>query len=86
MIPTVAIVRIQTPHWHTPQLWLPLFLLWILVLPLSPLILLVLLGLSIAGRVNPWRALSAFWGILCSLSGTHVRVCADGNKVQVRIL
>jgi hypothetical protein len=86
MIPTLAIVRFQTPHWHTPQLWLPLFLFWILVLPLSPLILLVLLALAIVGRVSPWRAISVFWEILCSLSGTHVRVCAEGKKVQVRIL
>ena len=86
MIPSIAILRVQTPHWRTPQLWLPLFLLWIPVLLFSPLILLVLLGLCIAGRVSPGRAVSAVWGILCSLSGTHVRVCADGNKVQVRIL
>ena len=86
MIPTLAILRVETPHWRTPQLWLPLFLLWIPVLLLSPLIFLVLLGLCIASRVSLGNALSAFWGILCSLSGTHVRVCADGNKVQVQIL
>lgn len=86
MIPSLAVIRIETPHRRLPQLWIPLFLLWIPVLLLSPLILLVLLGLCIAGRVRPWRALSAFWGILGSLSGTHVRVCSDGNKVQVQIL
>ena len=86
MIPSLAIVRIETLHWRMPQLWLPLFLLWIPLLLLSPLILLVLLGLSIAGRIPPWRPIAVFWSILCSFSGTHVRVSADGNNVQVRIL
>lgn len=86
MIPTIAQVRIETPHWRTPRLWLPLILLWIPVLLLSPLILLVVVGLLIAGRVSPWRAIAVFWSILCSLPGTNVRVCSDGNKVHVRIL
>jgi hypothetical protein len=86
MIPNFAIVRIETPRWRMPQLWLPLFLLWILLLLLSPVILLVVLGLSIARRVPPWRIVAVFGAILCSLSGTNVRVCSDGSKVQVRIL
>jgi hypothetical protein len=86
MIPSIAIIRIETPHWRMPQLWLPLFLLWIPLLLLAPLILLVLGGLCIAGGVSPWRAIAVFWSILCSLPGTHVRVCADDNRVQVRIL
>jgi hypothetical protein len=86
MIPTIAQVRIETPHWRTPGLWLPLILLWIPVLLLSPLILLVILGACIAGRISPWRTIAVLWGILSSLPGTSVRVCADGNRVQVRIL
>ena len=86
MTPTIAIVRIETPHRRWPRLWIPLFLLWIPALLLSPLILLVLFGLCMAGRVSPWRAIAAFWSILCSLPGTNVRVSADGNKIQVRIL
>lgn len=86
MIPNFAIVRIETPHWRTPGLWLPLILLWIPLLLLSPLILLVILGVCIAGRVNPLRAVAILWGILCSLPGTNVRVCSEGNRVHVRIL
>ena len=86
MIPSLAILRIETPHWHTPRLWIPLFLLWILLQLLSPIILLVLASLCVAARISPWRPVSALWSILCSLSGTQVRVCADGNRVQVSIL
>ena len=86
MTPNIAIVHIETPHWRCIPLWIPLFLLWIPALLLSPLILLVVFGLSIAGRINPWSAIAIFWNILCSLRGTHVRVVTDDAKVLVRIL
>ena len=86
MTPNIAVVHIETPHWRCIPLWIPLFLLWIPALLLSPLILLVVIGLSIAGRINPWKAIAVFWNILCSLPGTHVRVATDDAKVLVRIL
>lgn len=86
MTPSVAIVRIETPHWHTPRLWIPVFLLWVPALLLAPVIVLALAGVRIAGGVSLWRAIAAFWSLLCSLPGTRVCVCADGNSVQVRIL
>ena len=86
MIPNIAIIRIETPHWRMPPLWLPLFLLWIPLLLLSPIIALVIIGLCIAGRVNPLRAIAVLWGILCGLPGTNVRVPSEGNNVQVRII
>lgn len=86
MTPNFAIVHIQTPHWRSIPLWIPLFLLWIPVILFSPLILLAIFGLSMAGKISPWRAIAVLWNLLCSLPGTHVRVVADGSKVQVRIL
>jgi hypothetical protein len=84
--PNIAVVHIETPHWRSIPLWIPLFLLWIPVILLSPIILLVIIGLSIAGKLSPWRTLSVIWAIVCSLPGTHVRVTTEGTKVQVRIL
>jgi len=86
VIPNIAVVQIETPHWRSIPLWIPLFLLWIPIVLLSPIILLVIVALSIAGKVTPWHALSVIWGIVCSLPGTHVRVTTEGTKVQVRIL
>jgi hypothetical protein len=85
MIPNVAVIRIESPRGTTIPLWIPLILLWIPLLLLSPLILLVIIGACLAGRANPWRAIAAFWAILCSLPGTHVHVSANGAKVLVRI-
>lgn len=86
MTPNIAIVRVENPHWRGIRLWLPLFLLWIPLILLSPLILLVVLVGCLIGRINPWRAIAAFWAVSCSLPGTDVHVCAEGNKVLVRIL
>jgi hypothetical protein len=89
MTPNVAIIQISDPkiRWGGFRLWIPLFLLWIPAILLSPFILLVLFGLCIAGRVNPFVAIRVFWGILCGLPGTNVHVRADRNTtVLVRIL
>jgi hypothetical protein len=86
MTPNLAFVEVQIPYWRGIRLWIPLFLLWIPVLLLSPLIVLVLLAVCLAGRISPFRAIAAFWAILCSLPGTHVHVRSEQNRVTVRIL
>jgi hypothetical protein len=86
MIPSFAVIGVETPHWHTPRLSLPLFLLWIPVILLSPIIFLILVALAIATRTTIWRIIAIFWGILSSLPGTHVHVRSEGNQVLVRIL
>lgn len=69
-----------------PRLWLPLFLLWIPLILLAPLIFLVVFGVCMANRISPWRATAAFWALSCSLPGTHVHVSTHDSKVLVRIL
>jgi hypothetical protein len=86
VIPNLAVIQIQSPHRRGFRLWIPLFLLWIPLLLLAPLILLAVLVVCLAGRINPWRAIAAFWAIVCSLPGTHVHVRAQGSQVLVRIV
>jgi hypothetical protein len=86
MTPNFAVVHVQTPGWCGCRLWLPLFLLWIPLVLLSPIILLVIVVTCLALRVNPWRAIAAFWAISCSLPGTDVRVVSEGTRVLVRVL
>lgn len=86
MTPSLAIVHIENPHWRGIRLWLPLFLLWIPAVLLSPFVFLVLAAVCVAGRVNIWHATATFWSVLCSLPGTDVRVCSQGNRVTVRIV
>lgn len=86
MIPNFAVIGIQTPHWHCPNLWLPVFLLWIPVVLLSPLIFLALVAVSIAAETNTWKIIAILWGILCALPGTDVQINASDTRVLVRIL
>lgn len=90
MIPNVAVLEIQNPHFRMPRLWIPLILLWLplalLLLLLSPILLIVVCAISMTTSVGPFRVVRIFWDILSSLRGTDVRVTANGNKVLVRIL
>jgi hypothetical protein len=86
MTPNVAIVHINRPHHLGFHLWLPLFLLWIPTVLLSPLIFLVALAVCLAGNVSFWQAITAFWDMSCSLPGTHVQVRSEGNRITVCIL
>jgi hypothetical protein len=86
MTPNFAVVAVETPRFHMPNLWIPLFLLWIPVILLSPIIFLVLVAFAIAARTSIWRIIAIFWGIVTSLRGTDIRVTAEGNRVLVRIL
>jgi len=84
--PNFAVLGIDTPGFHWPKLWLPIFLLWVPVILLSPIIFLAFVALAIAARTNIWRVIAICWGILCSLPGTHVHVSAQDARVLVRIL
>ena len=86
MTPNIAVLEMQSPHCHLRRLWLPLFLLWIPLILLSPIILLIVFGVCMAGRINPWRAIAVFWAIACSLPGTHVHVSTHHSRILVRIV
>ena len=88
MIPSLAVVHVRNPcwKWGGVRLWVPLILLYIPLLIVSPVILLGVGAACLVGRVSPWRAITALWGLFCSLGGTDVHVRAEGNKVLVRIL
>ena len=101
MIPLFAVIRISTrkdsekeserlrqgkrPRSGRLGLWVPLFLVWLLLLPF----VLVLLPLAVLAliviRVNPFRALATFWQILSGLTGTNIEVDAPDAMVLVRI-
>jgi hypothetical protein len=90
MIPNVAVLEIESPHFHMPRLWIPLILFWIplflVLLLISPVLFVVICAISMTTGVGPFRVIRIFWDILSSLRGTNVRVTSNGNKVLVRIL
>lgn len=89
MIPNLIVMRIQGEHGWCPPIPIPLFLLWILLILLSPLILIGLLALwmvCIGLNYPMWRALGALWSMLCALPGTSVRVTVEGRHINLRII
>lgn len=86
MTPNLAVIQIETPDLRMPRIWLPLFLLWIPVIVLSPLILFALYIACIAIHVSVWRSIGAFWALLCSLSGLHAHITTEDTRILLHIL
>jgi hypothetical protein len=81
-----SLMRLRVPR--LPTLWLPLFLLWPLIL-----VLLVVLGALVfvlesrAGqrRTSVMACVSGLWQLLCAMRGTSVDVLAAETRVLVSI-
>jgi hypothetical protein len=69
MTPNVAIVHVSNPSWCGLRLWIPLFLLWIPVVLLSPLLLLILLVLRLALGIRS--------GVRSASTGRFYVVCRE---------
>jgi len=83
MIPLLAVVRVDGSVRY--RLSLPLFLLWILLLPFALLLLPFALILLIARRTAVWPVLSAVVGPSSAMRGTYVEVSAPRNSVFVHV-
>jgi hypothetical protein len=79
-------MRLRIPRW--PTLWLPLFLLWPLVLLLFVLLSVVVFVLesrSEQRRSSVFQCLVGVWQLLCATRGTTVDVEAATSRVCVSI-
>ncbi len=56
------------------RLRLPVILLWLLLLPFAPLLLLALFIVCALYGVNPFRATAALFRLFTSLNGMHIEV------------
>lgn len=86
MIPMYATVRIGHGGKPGVPLWIPLFLVWLLLLPLLLLMAPVALIACLVGRVNPYRALRVFHGLLDGLRGVRVETGCRRYSVLVRVV
>ena len=85
MIPLLATVSIRHPR-GAFRIWAPLFLLWLLLLPLMVVALPMAAIWRLAGGRDFFPVIAGIGGVLCAASGTHVQVQAPGTEVLVRIL
>ena len=88
--PMLLHLRFGAPGRH--GLWLPLFLLWLLVLPFAVVVLLIamvadaLLFLGGASYHRTTLALLRCLGVLAASRGTSVRVRADDRAVEIDLV
>jgi len=71
MIPFVAVVSLRNQESRTFRLWIPLFLVWLLLLPLAVLLSPFIFIACLACRVNPFRGVAVLWQILNGLTQTQ---------------
>jgi hypothetical protein len=74
MIPLVAVVSLRGRKSRTLRVWVPLVLLWLLLVPLAVLLSPVIFIVLLACRVNPFRAFSVAGQILFALNDAEFEV------------
>jgi len=74
MIPFVAVVSLRNQESRTFRLWIPLFLVWLLLLPLVILLSPFMFIACLFCRVNPLRGVAVLWQVLTALADTNVEV------------
>ncbi|MEI9888849.1 MAG: hypothetical protein WDN08_20575 [Rhizomicrobium sp.] len=67
------------------RLWVPLFLVWLLLLPFVLVLLPVYFVVCAVADIAPFRTLGAFFAVLGSLGGTHVEVDSADTSVFIHV-
>ena len=74
MIPFVAVVSLRNQQSRTFRLWIPLVLIWLLLVPLAVLLSPFIFIACLVCRVNPFRGLAVVWQVLNALTDTKLQV------------
>jgi len=85
MIPMLAVLRIERERRRALRLWLPLFLFWLLALPIAAVTLPVVAIVLLAYRRNPLRLFAAYWELLSAASGTHLEMQRRHASVYLHV-
>jgi uncharacterized membrane protein len=74
MIPFVAVVSLRNQQSRTFRLWIPLFLIWLIVLPVAILLSPFIFVACLICRVNPFLGVAVMWQVLTALIDTELEV------------
>ncbi|HEY1710059.1 MAG TPA: hypothetical protein VGG10_17445 [Rhizomicrobium sp.] len=85
ILPLVAVIRIRTLEGRHIALWVPLFLIWLLLLPFAVVLTPIFVIVCLAVGVDPFQAIAAFWRIFAAFCGTHVEVDSPNATVFVHV-
>jgi uncharacterized membrane protein len=86
MIPFVAVVSLRNQQSRTFRLWVPLFLVWLLLLPLGVLLSPFIFIACLVCRVNPLKGIGVMWQILNALADTELEVGHRSAGLSFHIL
>ena len=67
------------------RLWVPLFLIWLLLLPFLLVLLPVYFVVCAVIDIDPFKTLGAFFAVLGSLNGTHVEVDSPSASLFIHV-
>lgn len=86
MIPFVAVVSLRNQESRTIRLWIPLILIWLLLLPLAVLLSPFIFIACLLCRVNPFRGVALMWQVLNALTDTSIEVEQRSAGMSFHIL
>ena len=83
MIPLFASLSFR----QRSRIWIPvpLFLIWVLLLPIGLILLPFYFVACVVAEVNPWRLMTTSWRVLTALPGTLVEVGQGRHRIQIAI-
>ncbi len=84
MIPFVARVTLERGP-RSVHLWIPLAIVWLLLLPALLLLLPLVLVACLVARVPPRDAFAFFWALLCGIQGSEIEVRNAGGAFSVYV-
>ena len=85
-LPFLLKLRIQTQDGRQIWLVLPLFLLWLLLLPFLLLLSPFILIRFIVQGVNPLHATTVLWNMFCGLSGMEFDLQQHHSNIKMHIV
>jgi hypothetical protein len=65
------------------HLWIPLLLIWVLLLPFVLLLTPLVFVACLVERVDPIRGVSVYWQLFSSLRGLRVEVEDPGARIRI---
>ncbi len=74
MIPFVAVVSLRNRESRTFRVWIPLLLVWLLLLPIAVVLTPFIFIACLICRVNPFRGAAVLWQIVWALNDTQFEV------------
>jgi len=86
MIPLLAQVVVEHEHGRPIRLWLPLFLVWLLLAVLGVLLSPLVIVVCLIARMNPFTTVWRLCRVFAALAGTHIEVQAPDAVVLVRVI